>query len=140
MARLDPLIRLRKHELDRKRKALADLERQRDQLAIQKDAFQAEMEHEAAIAAESFEARTAYTHYYPHARRKLDNFQKELDRIEIRIQSARTAVQDGFAELKKIEQIRDQRLADEDQLATEKEIAELDETGLQAYLRSGQDE
>ena len=136
MADLHSLIRLHKHELDEKRRALgvlytamAALERSRRDLAI---AFDREKE---AMRASSGEVHFTFAGYAEQVRKKNEEIDKNEEALQKQIEEARDSLMETFGELKKYEMTQEER----DRLAEEernlKEAQAMDEIGLQGYRR-----
>lgn len=140
MRGLDGLIRLSKWRLDDKRRVIVDLEVLRTELERQIAALDDELERERRFAATSLEAGYAFTGYRRVNREKVDRLMASREEVLDKIAAAQEEVNDAFRELKKYELVKENRLA---QLAREqaaREQAELDEAGLQGFLRQNQPE
>ncbi len=137
MADLDPLIKLRKHTVDEKRRALADLYRQTEKLAQQKKAVQDQMEREKKLAEEmaTAEASAYLGRYLEGARKKIKAFDQSIRKLETRIAVAQEDVRGAFAEVKKIEITQRNRKAREKAKKDKKDSQELDEIGIEIHRR-----
>ncbi len=139
MAKLDPLIRVRKHIVEQKQKALAALYKRAQDLKYERD----ELEAQHAIEAEkSRELDADYLSYFgayservhgeieviDHARKKLEN----------QIKLAQENVRNAFAELKKVEIINDRRKSEERAAQDKKDAADLDEVAIDGFRRKGE--
>ena len=140
MRGLDGLIRLGKWRLDDKRRVVVDLEVLRAELERQIAALDDELERERRFAATSLEAGYAFAGYRRVNRERVDRLMASREEVLDKIATAQEEVNEAFRELKKYELVRENRLA---QLAREqaaREQAELDEAGLQGFLRQNQPE
>jgi flagellar FliJ protein len=138
MARLEPLIKLRKQQVDDKQRLLAELYRQQDILQKQRDQVVMEMSREQALIEAdptNLEARKFFGAYREGVQRKLAALEVAEKKLETRVVIIRDEVRNAFAELKKIEitdrerkkQVRDQ--------AEAKESNELDDIALEIFRR-----
>lgn len=137
MADLDPLIRYRKHGVDEKRRVLADLYRQADELAQEKKAVQEEVKRETELAEQDATAESvAYLgRYLQSARRRIDALDKAIRKMETRIIVAQEDMRSAFAEMKKVEITQRNREAREKVKERRKEEQELDEIAIEQYQR-----
>jgi flagellar FliJ protein len=138
MRGLDGLIRLWKWRLDEKRRVVVDLEILRAELERQLNALDEELEHERRIAATSMEAGYSFTNYRRVNREKVDRLMASREEVLDKIAAAQEEVNDAFRELKKYELVLENRLAQQAREQAAREQAELDEAGLQGFLRQNQ--
>lgn len=137
MARLEPLIRYRKHSVDEKRRALANLYREADTLQRYKDELLMQLAREQALAesSENFETQAYFGRFAQRVREQVDAVDGAMAKLNVRIALAQDDVRDAFAEMKKIE-ITDRERKKRDAKAVEdKERKELDEIALSGYAR-----
>ena len=104
MAELDPLLRVRRHEIEQKQKALAALYSKAEQLKQQRD----EMETQFAIESQKTKDMDAdmMAFFQPYADRIQDEIEQidvEREKLEHKIRFAQDEMRDAFAEMKKIE-------------------------------------
>ncbi len=137
MADLDPLIRYRKNIVDEKRKYLAQLYREAEQLTRQKDVVLAQMEKEKALAAEmgNVEAAAYLGRYLEGARRKVRAIEQSMKKMETRIIAAQEDMRTAFAEMKKVDIVQRNRKAEEKAEQKKKEDTELAEIAIENYRR-----
>ncbi len=137
MADLDPLIRLKKHAVDEKQRAVAQLYREVENLERQKKAVQDQMAHEKKLAEDMQrpEAITYYGRYAEGARKKIEAFQAAIRKIESRIEAAQEEMRAAFAEMKKIQITQSNREKREEKVRKKKEDDQLDEIALDQYRR-----
>lgn len=140
MRGLDGLIRLWKWRLDEKRRVVVDLEVLRAELERQMTALDDELEHERRVAAQSLEGGMAFTPYRRVNREKMDRLLASREEVQDKIAAAQEEVNDAFRELKKYELVKENRLAQKAREQAAAEQAELDEAGLQGFLRQNQPE
>lgn len=137
MADLDPLIRYRRHAVDEKRRALAALYRQAEDLSRQKEALREEMARETQLAQEagSVEATAYLGRYLDGVRRKVASLELAIRKAETRIAIAQEDVRAAFAEVKKAEIVQRNRKDREKAEQEKKDSKILDETGIELYRR-----
>lgn len=133
---LHGVIRYRKHLVDEKRRALADLLRQEDYL-LQAQAMLAEqMQHEAEVAAsDSMGAGLGYALYIRQAQERRDAILAALAETRRRVDAAQDEVRESFKELKTFEIAQENRDATERQEADHKEQLGLDAIGIELHRR-----
>lgn len=137
MAKLDPLIRVRKHTIEQKQKFLASLYVKAEELKQQQDTLETQLAIETEktkdLGAEMMGYFGAYADSVNIQLEELDVVRKHM---EDRIKMAQEDVRNAFADLKKIEIINDRRqseaLADMDK----KESEELDEIAINMFRRN----
>lgn len=137
---LTPLIRLRRWEIDEKRRKLADLFRQAEDLQSSIALLEAEQAAQALacdhlVAAGQVTATRTYGAFIEHCREKRARLDAETYRVEQLIRAAQDDLADSFQDLKTIEISQENR---EKRAATEldrKTGLELDEMGLDLHRR-----
>jgi hypothetical protein len=141
MADLDPLIRVRKHALEQKRKFLAELYRQAEELANQKTTLLNQLEEEREKLREMEADMLSYFGPYSEAvKTRVADIDEARSKLEIRIQAAQEDMRMSFAALKKIEITQERREQAEENALNRKEAAELDEIGLDVFRRQRDEE
>lgn len=137
MADLKALIRLRQFRVDEKQKALADLYRKTEQFEGKKDELIATLEREREIAesTEDVEAGAFFGLYAEGVKAKITGIDREINKLETRIQIAQDDIRQAFAELKQIEIVQKRREEEEARELAAKESAELDEIGIEGFRR-----
>ncbi|HBR69074.1 MAG TPA: hypothetical protein DEA55_06840, partial [Rhodospirillaceae bacterium] len=105
MADLDPLIRVRKHAVEQKQKFLAELYRQAEELARQKQTLldQLASERSKISEMESAEMMSYFGRYADAVKDRVEDIDEAAVKLETRIEIAREDMRAAFAELKKIE-------------------------------------
>lgn len=137
MADLDALIRLRRHRVEEKQKVLADLFRQVEVIESEKDELLTTLATESAIA-ETVDHKDANLYFGLFAdgvNKKIEGLDKDLLQLETRIQIAQDDIREAFADLKRVEIVNRNRKAEERKKQAAKESIELDEIGLDAFMR-----
>ncbi len=143
MARLDPLIKVRRHLVEEKQRVLADLYRQQEALRAQKEQLLLELAREQALVdadMTNFEARAWLTTYIAGVQKKSDLIDAAVQKLETRILIATDDMRTAFAELKKIEITDRERKKREKKAIEDKSVQELDDIGIEAFARRQQSE
>lgn len=142
MADLDPLVKLRKHTVDEKRRFLAQLYREAEHMQRQKEIIEKQMRAEQELAAEmgSPDAFAYLGRYLEGARRKVKAIEVSIRKMDTRIMAAREDVRAAYAEMKKIEIVRRNREAEEAAERRRQEERELDEIAIEGYRRRLEEE
>lgn len=137
MADLEPLIRLRKHAVDEKQRAVAQLYREAENLEKQKKVVEDQMSHEKKLAEEMNrpEAIAFYTRYAEGARKKIAALQMSIKKMEGRIEAAQEDMRVAFAEMKKIQITQSRREKREAKAVQKKDDAQMDDIAIEQYRR-----
>lgn len=136
MKALSTLIRLHNHQLDEKRRALAEAERRLANARAQRTALDAEMLAEKATAAKGGEGAYTYGAYLQAAKRRREAIDAGIAVLEKAAGEARDAVAEAFAELKKYEITKASRERRAQEEANRIEQNLLDEMGLAIHRRN----
>lgn len=140
MADLDPLIRVRKHAIDQKQKFLAELYRQAEELERQKQGLLDQMQKEKdAIADMGAEMMGFFGSYAQSVKQRVEDIDDSRQRLETRITAAQEDIRDAFADMKKIEMVKEQREEEEQRERDKKESNILDEIGIDSFLRNSEE-
>lgn len=140
MADLDPLIRVRKYEVEQRQKFLADLYAQEETLRTQKQKMLDDLAHEeASLEGLGVEMLTYFSHYKESVLERIDDIDESLKTVAQRIQIAREAVRDAFAEFKKIEITDAARKAEILAELEAKESKMFDDIALQTFRKQQDD-
>ena len=142
MARLDPLIKLRKKTVEDKQRVLAELYRQYEAVQAQKDQLLMDLAREQALIEADITALDARSWFGPYAdgvKAKIALCDRHLSRLDTRIIVARDDVRAAFADMKKIEIIDRERDKRDRKLADDKESREMDAIGIDLFRR-GEDQ
>lgn len=137
MADLQALIRLRKHAVDEKQRAVAQLYREAETLEKQKKVVEDQMAHEKRLAEEMNrpEAISFYTRYAEGARKKIAALQISIKKMEGRIEAAQEDMRTAFAEMKKVQITQARREKREAKAIQKKEDAQMDDIAIEQYRR-----
>ena len=135
MKALSTLIRLHNHQLDDKRRALAEAERRLANAKAQRTALDEELVAEKRHAAEGGGGYT-YGAYLQAAKRRREAIDAGIVVLEKAAGEARDAVAEAFAELKKYEITKANRERREQEEANRIEQNLLDEMGLSMHRRN----
>ncbi|MGB0718837.1 MAG: flagellar export protein FliJ [Bdellovibrionales bacterium] len=136
MADLNPLIRVRRHALEQKQKALAALYRQLEGLQDEKTRMLEQLEQEQSGAAGMDVAMLAYLGSYAEGvKTRVQEIDEEALALNTRIDIAREDMRSAFAEVKKLEITQENREDEERREIAKKESDMLDEIGLETYRR-----
>lgn len=140
MAKLEPVIRMRKHALEQKQKVLAELYRQAEEYETQKNLLLTQMEQEREKMEElGVEMISYFGPYSKNVETRVSNIDIVLVRLNARIEVARDDMQSAYAEMKKLE-ITQERRDDEDKRKIDKKDSdEMDDIGIDGFRRK-QDE
>ncbi len=136
MADLNPLIRVRKHNIDQKQKKLAQLYHRAEELKNKRDKLETQLAIEAEKTKDmSDEILGFFEPYAVSVRAQIEEIDKNRDKLEERIKAAQEDIRDAFAELKKIEIIEERRAKEEIAELEKKSADELDEIALDGFRR-----
>lgn len=143
MARLDPLIKVRKQAVEDKQRVLAELYRQYDSLMGAKNQLLADVERERALVAakpDDLQARAWFTQFADGVKIKVADLDTLMAKLDTRIVVARDDMRAAFAEYKKIE-ITDRERKKRDQKEIDDKVAsELDAIAIELFRRGQTEE
>lgn len=141
MADLEPLIRYRKYIVDEKQRFISQLYREAERLQQQKQIIVEQMAREEKLAVElgTAEAVAYLGRYLEGARRKVRALEQSLGKMETRIAVAQEDMRTAFAEMKKVEIVQRNREQEEKAESDKKESNELDDIGVDRFLRDRDD-
>jgi flagellar export protein FliJ len=125
----ETLIRLRKFQVDEKRRRVAQIEgmvADFDRMAADLDR---EIETEQTRAGIHDPAHFAYPTYAKAALGRRDNLKRSADELKVQLEDARMALAEAFEELKKVELLDERDQARERVADNAREQAELDRIG-----------
>jgi flagellar FliJ protein len=137
MADLNPLIRVRKHTVEQKQKFLAELYRQSEILAAQKQELQEQMaqEREKLKQSNSVDMMRYFNVYNQAVNAKIKDIEQSMKMLDTRIEIAREDMREAFADLKKISITQERRETEEIAELNKKESQLLDEMAIDGYRR-----
>ncbi|MDE1153876.1 MAG: flagellar FliJ family protein [Micavibrio sp.] len=140
MADLSVLIRLHKHELDEKRRALNELYNELALLEQKRQQLEAEFNREKEAASAVDDIHYTFPRYAEKVQKKREELQQAAGILDIKVEKAKDDLMESFSELKKYEMTQDERdrLEREEQLIKENEA--FDAIALEGFRRRKQDE
>lgn len=136
MKGLPTLIRLRRQELDEKRRALVDLEQQDAAICRNITNLDDQVVSEQAVAGSAQDVRFAYENFSLAARARRKGLVVSLADLRTELEAAREVVVESFRDYKKLDIAEDniqKRLGEE---RNRREIIDADELGLEIYRRA----
>lgn len=132
---LTVLIRMHRHELDERRRALSELYDAMTALEREVRALDQEVALETAAADASGIVNFTYAQYAESARQKKKALLQGMADLEKQIEAAKDRLVETFAEVKKYEMAQAQREKREAAAAAARETKTLDEIGLENFRR-----
>jgi flagellar protein FliJ len=135
MADLTVLIRLQKHELDEKRRALAELYSALADLERRQRELEREFEREKAAVAKANDVHFTFAQYAETVIRRREELGEAREKLEEQVERAKTSLLDTFSELKKYEMTQEERERLEEEERLFRENQELDAIGLEGFRR-----
>jgi flagellar export protein FliJ len=130
----ETLIRLRKFQVDEKRRRVAQIEGMIAEFERMAAELEREIKAEQDRAGIHDPAHFAYPTYAKAAMQRRDNLVRSGDELKVQLDDARNALADAFEELKKVEMLDERDQARERAEEAAREQAELDAIGL---MRAG---
>lgn len=141
MADLNPLIRVRRHAVEQKQKALSELYRKAEALEAERVAMLENLETEREKIHEMGVQMLSYFGPYSEAvKERVAAIDKDLKTLEARIQIARDDIARAFSDLKKIEIVQERREEAEKKAIAKKESASMDAIAVEGYRRKMEEE
>lgn len=136
MADLSVLIRLHRHELDEKRRALAELYSALAELERQKRDLLREFEKEKdAMTGGPGEVHFTFAQYAETVMKRQKEFEEGEMRLEKRIEKAREGMMETFSELKKYQMTQEERDRLEEEERAFRDARDMDAIGVEGYRR-----
>lgn len=133
----DSLIRLKRFQVDDKRRQvtqietmIADFERMADELDRQI------VEEEQRVGVTDI-THFAYPTFAKAAMQRRDNLKGSVDGLKEQLASAQSQLAEAFEELKKVEMLEERNVERERQSENQRSQAEMDAIGLSMHLRAG---
>jgi flagellar biosynthesis chaperone FliJ len=139
MADLNPLLQLRKFRLEEKQRALSRLYGQVEELETEKRAILDSVESEKSTVDDNmahFALMSSFMAYVQKSKKQVEEINKKISALEIKIRRAVDETREAFGEMKKIEITRDRRLQEIQRENQKKEDALFSEIALEIYRRS----
>ncbi len=135
MAKLKGLIRLKRHELDEKRRVLAELSEQLETVQHNRKQILDRLETEKNLATVDFKAAQNFGQYLNNALNQCRDCDKKIEHLRHEIEQAREVVRIAFMEVKKVELTQENRDKAEKAVIAKRETAQMDEAGLNSHRR-----
>ncbi len=137
MANLKSLIKLRRHNVDEKQKALGELYRQVEMIEQNKQILIERLQEERAVLDKNgtLEMYAYFGRFSQNIQRSLERMNIEKQKIEARITVAQEDLREAFANMKRVEIVQREREAEEKKEQDAKEGREMDEIGLDGFRR-----
>jgi flagellar export protein FliJ len=133
---LETLIRLAGADIDTARLALQKILAEEDAVRAQLSDLAAQVEQESSLAAKDTDLARQYGVYIDHAKRKREKLNGQLDALKPKVEAARDALAEAFANQKKYEIAKQNR---DDAAAVEQKRKDglvMDELGLNAFRKT----
>jgi flagellar FliJ protein len=130
----DTLLRLKRFQLDEKRRKVAQLEMMIAEFDRMAGDLEREIQNEEQKARISDPTHFAYPTYARAAMVRRDNLRDSANNLKSQLDEARAAVEEAFEELKKVETLDNREHAKEKAEAAAREQAEYDHIGLQRHM------
>lgn len=142
MADLGPLIRLRRHSVDEKQKALSELYRQIEAFEERKHHLLDQLQRERDVVNNTSQVEMiAYFGRFSDAvTRDVERLNAQISRLDARIRIAQDDIRNAFADLKRVEIVQRSREDKEKAAADRKETNELDDIGVDGFRRKADEE
>ena len=136
MAKLHSLIRYRRHDLDEKRRILADLNTELERLQMHRQKTIDDLAREKNLAAVDLECARHFPAYLSKMTEQIE-LQNQVIAFKVReVQAATHVVQEAYLEVKKLEITQERRDKEESDRINKIESDTLDEIGLQSFRRN----
>jgi flagellar FliJ protein len=135
MAKLHSLIKFQRHDLEEKRKRLAVLNAELENMRNQKKNILDKLNAEKNLAAVDVDVARNFGVYLNRVLKECAVLDKKIaDKLD-EIQAATHVVQDAYLEVKKLEVTQDKRDQEEEDRLDRIEVNTLDEIGLETFRR-----
>jgi flagellar FliJ protein len=138
MADLSVLIRLHKHELDGKRRALGELYTAMSILERERRTVERLYELEKQAVDASGDINFTFANYTEKVRQKRKEIDEAEAELEKQIEAAKESLMETFGEMKKYEMTQEERERIEEEERRFREAKELDDIGLEGFRRKGE--
>lgn len=132
----DTLIRLKRFQVDEKRRQVAQIETMVAEFERMATDLEREIKHEEQRSGISDPAHFAYPTYARAALARRDNLRGSALGLKDKLEAAREALAEAFEELKKVEVLDDRERATERVAEAGREQAEMDRIGLARQARA----
>lgn len=137
MADLDPLIKLKKFELNEKQRRLAQLYREQETMELRKSNLLDQLRHELQVMEDigGIDALSTYTRYSFAVKLKVEAINEEISKIQTRIDIALNDIRENFSDLKKVEITQNKRLEEIAKENQKKEDMFFNEVAIERHYR-----
>jgi flagellar export protein FliJ len=132
----DTLIRLKRFQVDEKRRRVAQIEMMIadfDRMAVDLEREIASEEHKAGI---TDTAHFAYPTYAKAAAQRRDNLRRSADDLKVQLDEAKAELGVAFEELKKVEILEDRERGADRAAMNARDQASMDQIGLTRSMRN----
>jgi len=138
MTDLSALIRLHKHELDEKRRILAQLYAAMSALESERQALEDAFVREKEAVDVTGDVHFTFASYVERVGEQREDIRQREMALEQEIEAAKESLMETFSEMKKYEMTQEQRerLEEEERLLKESRL--MDEIGLETFRRSSE--
>lgn len=126
----DTLIRLKKFQVDEKRRRVAQIEGMIADFQRMAAELEREIQHEQERAGINDPTHFAYPTYAKAAIQRRENLTRSTDELRAQLEDAKTALGEAFEELKKVELLGERDQARERAEENAREQADMDSIGL----------
>lgn len=140
MTELEPLMRVKKYDVEERQKHLSQLYAQEEALSVARQDIVDNLEAEEKKLGEEGDIAMLqyYTNFAQVSRERVSEIDNDISALQERIEIARESVREAFAELKKIEITHGRRETELLAAISRKENDTFDEIALQNYYKSQQ--
>ena len=138
MADLKPLIRLRRHRVEDKQKAIAALYRDIEALEDRRQGLYDRLAHEKEIfeTQTEMDMRAYFGLFQEGIQKNIEGINAQIRKLEVRLQILQDDMREAFADMKRVEIVQRAREHKATRAAAKKETSELDEVGIEGYRRN----
>lgn len=140
MADLHALIRLNKHELDERRRVLTALNSEMALIEAQRQKLEEEFAAEKAAVDENGDVTFTFANYVQAVNLRREQIDEDTRALVERIEKAKEAVMETFAEIKKFEMAQAERDRIEAERIKAKEDQAMDDIGIEGFRRKETEE
>ena len=127
MKSLKTLIKLRKDELDKRRKELSEIEQRQQLLINEYEELGRKIEKETRAASEFPEMALTFASFLKKAMKRREDLMRNIKQLQTVIDKKRDELQTAFGELKKLEIVLDNKIAEAYREELKREQLKLDE-------------
>ena len=140
MKSLKTLIKLRKDEVDKRRKELSEIEQRQQLLVNEHTALEHKIEQETAAAANFPEAAVTFANFLKKALKRRDDLTRNIIQLQQIIDKKRDELQAAFGELKKLEIVLENKITEAYREELKREQVKLDEIATRNLSRLAADQ